>query len=99
MLGSVAAGKKADLILINTRQPHLYPIWQEPLRLVYQVSGHDVDTVIVNGRVLMEHRRVLTVDEGAVLREAQAEAMKMLERTQLQPSASLPERFWGCTHY
>jgi cytosine/adenosine deaminase-related metal-dependent hydrolase len=98
-LGSVAVGKKADIILINTRQPHLYPIWQEPLRLVYQVSGHDVDTVIVNGRVLMENRSVLTVDEGAALVQAQAEALKMLERTQFQQSALLPERLWGCTHY
>jgi cytosine/adenosine deaminase-related metal-dependent hydrolase len=99
MLGSVAVGKRADLILINTRQPHLYPIWQEPLRLVYQVSGHDVDTAIVNGRVLMENRKVLTINEDAVLREAQTEALKMLERTKFQQSASLPERFWGCAHY
>ncbi len=98
-LGSVEVGKKADLILINTDQPHLHPLWQEPLRLVYQVAGHDVDTAIVNGRVLMEGRAVLSVNEGAVLREAQSEALKMLERTGLGRSATLPERLWGHTHY
>ena len=48
-LGSLEAGKKADIILIDMMKPHLLPIFMIPHRIVYEVSGHDVDTVIVNG--------------------------------------------------
>jgi len=98
-LGSLEEGKKADVVLINAQKPHLYPLWQEPLRLVYQASGHDVETVIVDGRIVMENRKAQTVDEAAVLAEAQSEAEKMLDRTGFRKSAELPERFWKSTHY
>jgi cytosine/adenosine deaminase-related metal-dependent hydrolase len=98
-LGSLEEGKKADVVLINAQKPHLYPLWQEPLRLVYQASGHDVETVIVDGRIVMENRKAQTVDEAAVLAEAQSEAEKMLDRTEFQKSAELPEHFWKSTHY
>ena len=98
-LGSLEEGKKADVVLVNTQKPHLYPLWHEPLRLVYQASGHDVDTVVVDGRLLMENRKVLSVDEGAILANAQAEAEKMLNRTGFQESAGMPERFWKSTRY
>lgn len=98
-LGSLEEGKKADVIMIDARQPHLFPLWQEPMRLVYQASGRDVETVIVDGRLLLENRTALTSDEGAILADAQREAEKMLERTGFQKSAELPERFWRCTRY
>jgi 5-methylthioadenosine/S-adenosylhomocysteine deaminase len=98
-LGSLEEGKMADVVLIDLQKPHLYPLWQEPLRLVYQASGHDVDTVIVDGRIVMQHRAALTVDEAAVLADAQAEAEKMLDRTGFRKSAELPERFWRSTRY
>jgi 5-methylthioadenosine/S-adenosylhomocysteine deaminase len=98
-LGSLEEGKKADVVLVDTHKPHLYPLWQEPLRLVYQASGHDVDTVIVDGRLLMEDREVFSVDEAAILANAQAEAEKMLSRTGFQASAGIPERFWKSTRY
>jgi len=98
-LGSLEEGKKADLALINTRKPHLYPLWHEPLRLVYQASGHDVDTVIVDGRLLMENREVFSVNEEAILEDAQLEAEKMLDRTGFRKSAEMPERFWKSTRY
>ena len=98
-LGSLEEGKKADVVLINAQKPHLYPLWQEPLRLVYQASGHDVETVIVDGQIVLENRTVQAVDEAAVLAEAQLEAEKMLDRTGFQKSVELPERFWKRTHY
>ena len=79
--GSLEVGKKADVVLVNTQKPHLYPLWQEPLRLVYQASGHDVDTVIVDGQLLMENREVFSVNEESILIDAQSEAEKMLDRT------------------
>jgi hypothetical protein len=58
-----------------------------------------VETVIVDGRIVMQNRTAQTVDEAAVLAEAQSEAEKMLDRTEFQKSAELPERFWKSTHY
>jgi 5-methylthioadenosine/S-adenosylhomocysteine deaminase len=98
-LGSLEVGKKADVVLLNSQKPHLYPLWQEPLRIVYQASGHDVDTVIVDGRLIMENRSVSTVDEGAILADAQSEAEQMLDRTGFRESAGIPENFWKSNRY
>ncbi len=67
--GSLEVGKKADLLLINMEQPHLKPLWMIPQRVVYQVTGHDVDTVLVDGKILMEDRKVKSVNEKKVLRD------------------------------
>ena len=99
VLGSLEEGKKADVVLIDAQKPHLYPLWQEPLRIVYQASGHDVDTVIVGGQIVMENRAAQTVDEASILADAQMEAEKMLDRTGFRESAELPARFWRNTHY
>lgn len=98
-LGSITVGKKADIIALDMQQPHLYPIWQEPLRVVYQASGHDVTMAIIDGIVRMEDRRVLGVDEGAILERAQAEGEKMIERSGYQKYKGLPEGFWTSLRY
>jgi 5-methylthioadenosine/S-adenosylhomocysteine deaminase len=59
-IGSIEPGKKADLIVIDTRQPHLVPMYHPVSHLVYAVKGSDVTTVIINGRVVMEGGRILT---------------------------------------
>lgn len=61
-IGSLEVGKKADLILVNTRVPHWQPHNDVIAHLVYSARGSDVDTVIVNGRVLMAGRRLKTLD-------------------------------------
>ena len=66
-LGSLEAGKKADLILIDMENPHLYPFNMPVYRITNFASGHDVDTVIVDGKVLMESRVVIEVSETEVL--------------------------------
>lgn len=98
-LGSIEAGKLADLILVDMAKPHLYPPWQEPLRMVYQASGHDVDTVIVNGRILMRNRGVSHVNQAAVLAEAEKQGRLALKRLGLEKAAGLPGNLWGKTHY
>ncbi len=80
MIGSIEIGKKADITLIDIEKPHLYPLWQNPINLIYQVSGHDVDTVIVDGRVLMEKRILTQLNEKKILNSAQNEAQKVLLR-------------------
>ena len=61
-IGSIEPGKKADLIVIDTRRPHLVPMYHPASQLVYAAKGSDVTTVIINGRVVMEGGRILTFD-------------------------------------
>ena len=98
-IGSLEVGKKADVILVDLAKPHLYPYNMPLYRLVCFASGADVDTVIVNGEILMEGRRVTHVDEMAILEDAQIATERMLDRTGLRPLLDLPTTFWGHTHY
>lgn len=61
-IGSIEIGKKADLILIDLDKPHLYPRHNIVSALAYSVSGSDVDTVMVDGKILMENREIKTLD-------------------------------------
>ncbi|WP_438014838.1 amidohydrolase family protein [Sorangium sp. So ce315] len=78
-IGSLEVGKQADLILVDLREPSLAPVLDSPVRnivpnLVYNARGTEVRTVIVAGRTVMRDGQVLTMDERAVLEEAQAAA-------------------------
>jgi 5-methylthioadenosine/S-adenosylhomocysteine deaminase len=78
-IGSLEAGKQADLILVDLKALNLSPVLDEPVRnivpnLVYAGSGHEVKTAVVAGRVLMRDREVLTADEASVRAEAQVQA-------------------------
>jgi 5-methylthioadenosine/S-adenosylhomocysteine deaminase len=78
--GSLEVGKRADIILIDFRKPHLTPAHDLYANLVYSARGSDVDTVIVDGNVLMEGREVRTLDEEAVVERAQETALDVLAR-------------------
>jgi cytosine/adenosine deaminase-related metal-dependent hydrolase len=99
LVGSIEAGKKADIILIEMEQAHLKPLWMIPQRVAYQVTGHDVDTALVDGKILMEGRKVKSVNEKKVLREAQREGECMVERSGVTPLMGLPDGFWGHSRY
>jgi len=60
-IGSLSPGKKADIILLDMMQPHLQPFYNPDL-LVYAAHGSDVSTVIINGKLIMQDRRILTFD-------------------------------------
>lgn len=96
-IGSLEAGKKADVILVDWFKPHLVPMNMPVYRLVYFAQGEDVSTVLVDGRILMRDRRVLTVNEEDVLTMAQREADLAIRRADLQDLTALPEGFWGKT--
>lgn len=65
--GSLEVGKKADIILLDLDKPHLTPLYSEYSHLAYAAGGADVDTVVINGKVVMENRRLLTIDEQAAM--------------------------------
>jgi 5-methylthioadenosine/S-adenosylhomocysteine deaminase len=78
-IGSLSVGKRADMLLVDLRRPTLTPVHTWPMRnlvpnLVYAARGDEVDTVIVEGRVIVEAGRVVTVDEDAVITAAQRAA-------------------------
>jgi cytosine/adenosine deaminase-related metal-dependent hydrolase len=91
----VEAGKKADLITVNLFQPHLYPLDMLVYRLVYNATGTDVADVAVSGRMVMEDRKLLTIDETEVLEHAQSVYRRFVERANLAPHTRNPNRFWG----
>lgn len=66
-IGSLAVGKKADLIVLDLNQPHLTPMYNIPSHLVYAARGADVIHSIINGRLVMRHRTLLTLNENAIL--------------------------------
>lgn len=67
LVGSLRPGMKADIILINLNQPHLTPIYHEYSHVVYAATGADVETVLINGNVVMRNRKLLTIDEEEVM--------------------------------
>jgi len=79
-VGSLENGKKADLILINFEKPHLTPRHDPYANIVYSACGSDVETVIVDGTILMEGREVKNLDEGEVMQKASRTALDLLTR-------------------
>lgn len=65
--GSLIPGKKADVIVIDTQKPHLTPMYNTYSHLVYAARGSDVETVVINGRVVVENRRLLTLDAQKIM--------------------------------
>ena len=79
-IGSLESGKKADVILVDMRKPHLTPSVDPIADLVYFANGNDVETVIIDGKVVMENRMIKTVDEQEMLRHAQKAGERAWER-------------------
>ena len=71
-IGSLEPGKRADLIVVSMSAARQTPMYDPLSHLVYVTRGDDVRTTIVNGKVLMRDRQMLTLDERAVLAEATA---------------------------
>lgn len=71
-VGSLEPVKRADLIIIDLAQPHLVPSYGVYSTLAYGVKASDVTSVMVNGRILMQKRQLLTIDESEVMHKVQA---------------------------
>lgn len=69
-LGSLEAGKLADIIVVDTKSPNMVPMYSPYAALVYGANASNVRHTIVDGNLLMEDRKVLTVDENAIEKEA-----------------------------
>ena len=76
-IGSLEVGKHADLIVVSMSAARQTPMYDPISHLVYVTRGDDVRTTIVNGRVLMRDRRMLTLNEPAILQDARTWAEKV----------------------
>jgi 5-methylthioadenosine/S-adenosylhomocysteine deaminase len=79
-LGSIEASKKADLTIINLKKPHLCPLYNEASHLVYAAKAGDVETVIINGRIVMENGKLTTVSVEKVMGAAEKAKTNLLNR-------------------
>jgi 5-methylthioadenosine/S-adenosylhomocysteine deaminase len=76
-LGSLETGKRADLLVVRMDRPRQTPMYDPISHLVYVTRGDDVDTTMVNGKLLMRAGKVLTLDEEQVLAEARKAAVQV----------------------
>jgi 5-methylthioadenosine/S-adenosylhomocysteine deaminase len=70
LIGSLEAGKQADLIVVDTSAPHATPMYNVYSELVFALKATDVRTVVIAGRVIMDERKMLTLDEDEILQKA-----------------------------
>jgi len=94
-IGSLEAGKRADIVLLDLARAHLAPFNMAPCRAACFANGNDVHTVIVGGEVVLEARAATRVDEARVLDAAEREAELMIERTRSRALLDLPADFFG----
>ena len=79
-LGSIEPGKKADLVLVDLDSPLAAPVHRVPSALVYNTSAGNVDTVIVDGQILMQQKEIIVVDEKAILARARKTCTDLFTR-------------------
>ncbi|MCD6514594.1 MAG: amidohydrolase [Candidatus Odinarchaeota archaeon] len=81
-IGSLEVGKKADIVILNFKHhsttPNVYP----PATIVYSASSENVETVIIDGRIIMENRKIQTFDENKVLENADKSIEQIISKAQ-----------------
>src|SRR6202041_3651476 len=86
LIGSLEAGKRGDLIVVDTTAPHATPMYNVYSELVYALKATDVRSVVINGKMVMEDRKMLTLDEPAILAKAN-EYKAQIEKSLEAPAA------------
>jgi 5-methylthioadenosine/S-adenosylhomocysteine deaminase len=81
-IGSLEVGKTADIIIVDLDRPHLVPLYNVYSHLVYSAGGSEVDTSIINGKLVMENRDILTVDEDEIIAQARKMGDKIKNEVQ-----------------
>ncbi|MGD9973241.1 MAG: amidohydrolase family protein [Desulfatirhabdiaceae bacterium] len=80
-IGSIENGKKADIIIVDMNKPHLMPMYNPYSHLVYAVSGSDVIHSLINGKLVMENRKLLTMDLDDIMTHACLQADRVRKWT------------------
>jgi cytosine/adenosine deaminase-related metal-dependent hydrolase len=80
-IGSLEKGKKADITIFDTNRPEWRPLFNEVQNLVHSANGDSVETVIINGRIVVDKHKILTVDEAEILSRVRSLEQDMMNRT------------------
>ncbi|MEM2009796.1 MAG: amidohydrolase [Thermosphaera sp.] len=91
LVGSIEKGKRADLIILDYWVPHLHPLVNPISHLAYAASGSDVKHSIIDGKLVMFDRKLLTINEREVIEEAEKAAWDVYNRTGICKN---PETVW-----
>ncbi|MDP2157643.1 MAG: amidohydrolase [Nitrospirota bacterium] len=70
LCGSLEKGKSADIALADLNRPHLIPLYDIYSHIVYSMNAADIDTVLVNGKIVLEGRKLVTADEAEIMAKA-----------------------------
>ncbi|MBM7634337.1 amidohydrolase family protein [Geomicrobium sediminis] len=94
-VGSLSAGKKADLIMIDLKTPALFPTIESPIRnivpnLVYSANGSEVELVMIDGKIIVEDSKLQSIDEQAAINEGQRHADRISADVSEQPKPNTP---------
>jgi len=89
-IGSLEPGKKADVIVVDMRRPEWYPNYSEVQNLVYSASGDAVETVYIDGKLVMDKRKILTVNEEEILDRCAVLGDEVLKRSGVQVPGRWP---------
>jgi 5-methylthioadenosine/S-adenosylhomocysteine deaminase len=92
LLGSLEAGKKADLIVVDTRRAHLVPAGRIVSAWIHNGQPSDIESVMVDGQFVMRNRRVLTMDEDRIVAEADKVGRRIWSRVQSAGPIAVPRR-------
>jgi 5-methylthioadenosine/S-adenosylhomocysteine deaminase len=76
-IGSLEAGKKADLIILNLDQLHSLPASNPYAQIVYSASPENVETVLVDGKIVMQNRELFTLNEAEIIQESKSEIRRL----------------------
>lgn len=81
-IGSIEPGKKADLAILNLNDFHVYPSYDiDPIsRIVYSATRADVESTIINGKLLMENRQLKTIDKAIILKESNFAIKRLMKK-------------------
>jgi len=90
-IGSIEKGKKADIILVNLKKANMTPINRVVSQLVYCARASNVNTVIIDGKLVMENREIKSVNEEEILMRTQEATDRLVERAEV---AHLRKRPW-----
>lgn len=90
IIGSLEAGKKADLILVDIGAPHATPMYDVYSELVYALKASDVRTVVIAGKIVMQDRQMLTLDEKEILAKAEQYKKKVTASLAVSATSNAP---------
>jgi 5-methylthioadenosine/S-adenosylhomocysteine deaminase len=85
-IGSLEPGKKADLIVLDLDAPHAVPLYHLYAQIVYSLTESDVRTVVIGGRIVMQDRHVLTLDQAAIVAAAKVWGQRVQKSLATPPS-------------